>query len=122
MKPSSASELLAPYQSLQLSAWDNLRLAASVLSLAGLSYQTMQVVVSHAASTDEAMPQKPRYWLKCGDELLDCGRINDYAASMAWLTSTPTLSECQQLAVSVLDLERIALLCMQSAHFDHCAF
>ena len=53
---------------------------------------------------------------------LDCGRTNDYAASISVMAGADIarIAEQTTLTLSVLTEHHIHLLCMDNAHFDHC--
>ncbi|MGI2257924.1 hypothetical protein [Shewanella sp. GXUN23E] len=104
---------LAPYRELRLSALDNLRLIASVLALSDIRVETF---IGTAAGHNG----RPRYWVKIAGIWIDCGRDNDYQAQFAFMPEAVSLADAQSVGIALLDDHRIALMCMQSAHFDHC--
>ncbi|MCF1428504.1 MAG: hypothetical protein LPD71_10060 [Shewanella sp.] len=104
---------LAPYGELRLSALDNLRLIASVLAQSDIRVETFIACASGQSG-------RPRYWVQIADIWIDCGRDNDYRAQFSFMLEPVSLLDAQCVQVALLDEHRIALMCMQSAHFDHC--
>ncbi len=121
--------LLAPYASVTLSAFDNLKLVVSVL--------TAEISANH--STEEASALRPVayeaqrktdsgleafYCVKWQGVWIDCGRTNNYAASLTPLTSEGEevidMASLRKLDISALNMQQVSFMCMENAHFDHC--
>ena len=111
--------VLEKYQGLQLAAKDNQKLLASVLAQHGveaLGFTAEMNGVTHLVLKVDGHAEaeaESGLWI-------DCGREAAYHASFALLADDIEVKICKPVEVPLLDEHRIALMCMQSAHFDHC--
>ncbi|MCL2913579.1 hypothetical protein L2725_07225 [Shewanella corallii] len=112
--------ILSKYQGLSLSAKDNQKLLASVLALEAIEAQGVEaqlwgeshLLLKASCAGSESLAQVS-IWI-------DCGVSRAYQASYKLLPADIEIDDCQTVEVPLLDEHRIALMCMQSAHFDHC--
>lgn len=109
--------VLDKYQGLQLAAKDNQKLLASVLAQHGLDAQGFSAEIN--GETHLVLKLGARAETESG-LWIDCGREAAYQASFSMLPADIEIADCQAVEVPLLDEHRIALMCMQSAHFDHC--
>jgi|GEM_PF-1015681 len=126
--PEQLHRLLAPYASVTLSAFENLKLVVSVL--------TAEISANHSTLTSELRPAAYEAQRKIDSGLeafycvqwqgvwIDCGRTNNYAASLTPLTSEGEkvidMASLRQLDIPVLTMQQVSFMCMENAHFDHC--
>ncbi|ABV35479.1 conserved hypothetical protein [Shewanella sediminis HAW-EB3] len=121
--------LLAPYVGVTLSAFDNLKLVVSVLSAEVSANHSSEEPpelkpVAYEAQRKSDVGLEVFYCVKWQGVWIDCGRINDYAASPALLSceeeSEIEMSSLRELNVPVMTMQQVSFMCMESAHFDHC--
>lgn len=108
--------LLATYNGVTLSAWDNLRLLLSECAHSGCQAQGFEVEFL------SDLGQTQHYWIQVGNIWLDCGRTNAYFAPLTRLSDEQVsrVTSKQPLECAILSPEQLGLLCVQNAHFDHC--
>ncbi|NKF51353.1 hypothetical protein G3R49_12375 [Shewanella sp. WXL01] len=124
------TKLFAPYLDLTLSAFDNAKLVASVLTEAGETFQVMEAelvmgsVASSANNTtigDESETESKRYYLVRWQQThIVCGLINAYQASLRLIADDEVVQASQLIEVPILNMQQLQFMCMESAHFDHC--
>lgn len=121
--------LLAPYVGVTLSAFDNLKLVVSVLAAEVSANHSSEdspepkpVAYEAQRKTDTGL--EAFYCVEWQGVWVDCGRINDYAASPAPLSreeeSGIDMSSLRELNVPVMTMQQVSFMCMENAHFDHC--
>lgn len=104
------SELFKAYLGLQLSAFDNLKLVTAVLTEHEQSHQC------YRGERDGA----PWYFVQWQEQVIECGKTNDYAASIALVNKATPFTLSEEIDVPVMSLQQVGYMCMEYAHFDHC--
>lgn len=122
------ARLLSPYIGVTLSAFDNLKLVVSVLRTEVSANHSTQgspeLPVAYEAQRKTDTGLETFYCVQWQGMWVDCGRTNDYAASLALLSceeeSGIDMSSLRELNVPVMTMQQVSFMCMENAHFDHC--
>ncbi|MDB2386420.1 hypothetical protein N9W21_03660 [Shewanella sp.] len=112
----AVAQIFSPYQSLNLSAFDNLKLVVAVLS--------NNAQECHALSADVSIGGKltSAYLVRWGKHFIYCGRCNAYSSKIDEVTHLETIDpeSITVLQPPVLSMQQVSFMCMENAHFDHC--
>ena len=110
--PLQLIELLEPFTSVQLSAFDNLKLLTALATQAEQKCECVELKRDGRAFYAV-------HWQDCW---LDCGYSNDYAVKVVpmYAPNEQMLAEVRKVEVPVLNTQQLSFMCMEYSHFDHC--
>ncbi|ABZ75407.1 conserved hypothetical protein [Shewanella halifaxensis HAW-EB4] len=116
MLSESVASIFTPYLTLNLSAFDNLKLVVAVLTDRGEE--------CHALETELTVDgkQQTAYLVRWNHHFIYCGRTNSYANQIDEVADLEaiTAESIQVLQPPVLSMRQLEFMCMENAHFDHC--
>ncbi|WP_351078489.1 hypothetical protein [Shewanella sp. CAL98-MNA-CIBAN-0140] len=111
--------LFLPYLGLRLSAFDNMKLIAAVLTDAS---ETFECVAADLQDEDDPQLQPSGYFVCWQQTWLFCGVTNDYHAAITLFTQVERINKasiCVKV-VPVMTMPQVSFMCVETAHFDHC--
>ncbi|WP_137225653.1 hypothetical protein [Shewanella sp. MEBiC00475] len=111
--------LFAPYLSLRLSAFDNVKLIAAVLSDAGEPYQCIE---AHFQDAVNSQVQHSGYFVRWKEMWIFCGITNDYNAAITLVSQIELINTASIIVkdVPIMTMQQVSFMCIETAHFDHC--
>ena len=116
MLSESVTAIFAPYLTLNLSGFDNLKLVVAVLTEAGEE--------CHGLETELIFDNKLQtaYLVRWKKHFIYCGRTNSYGNSIDEVADLSRINpeSIKVLQPPVLSMQQISFMCMENAHFDHC--
>ncbi len=116
MLSESVASIFTPYQQLNLSAFDNLKLVVAVL--------TAQDEECHALEAQVTVEAKPEtaYLVRWHKHFIYCGRTNSYGNKIDEVADLAVINpeSIVVLQPPVLSMQQVEFMCMENAHFDHC--
>jgi hypothetical protein len=111
--------LFSPYLDLRLSAFDNMKLIAAVLTDATELYECVEADLQNP---DDPQLQQSGYFVRWQDMWLFCGVTNNYQAAITLFTDVEriNLASISVKVVPVMTMQQVSFMCIESSHFDHC--
>ncbi|MCL1059947.1 hypothetical protein L2729_18420 [Shewanella gelidimarina] len=106
----------APYQQLNLPAYDNLKLVVAVLTEKGEECHALEAVLTVDGK------QESSYLVRWKKHFIYCGRTNSYANKIDEVADL-TVIDAESIVVlqpAVLSMQQVSFMCMENSHFDHC--
>ncbi|MEZ9234875.1 hypothetical protein [Shewanella sp. 10N.286.52.A9] len=115
-------QLFQPYLHLRLSAYDNAKIVVAVLASQNKTYRVVECVSSAQLDTEQAVSQHGHYLVETDFGNIGCGRANGYQEAIQLIDALQDvdLSSARELTVPVLNMQQVAFMCVETAHFDHC--
>ncbi|PKG76192.1 hypothetical protein CXF83_05385 [Shewanella sp. Choline-02u-19] len=110
------ASFFAPYQQLNLPAYDNLKLVVAVL--------TEKDEECHALEAELMVDgkQENSYLVRWKKHFIYCGRTNSYANKIDEVADLAVI-DAESIVVlqpAVLSMQQVSFMCMENSHFDHC--
>ncbi|WP_299801695.1 hypothetical protein [uncultured Shewanella sp.] len=116
MLSESVASIFAPYLSLNLSAFDNLKLVVAVLS--------EKAEECHALEAEICIDNQLQiaYLVRWKKHFIYCGRTNSYGNAIDEVADLESINpeSIRVLQIPVLSMQQLEFMCMENAHFDHC--
>lgn len=116
MLSESVASIFTPYLTLNLSAFDNLKLVVAVLTDKGEECHALEAEVLFDGK------QQSAYLVRWKKHFIYCGRTNSYGNQIDEVVDLEaiTAESIQVLQPPVLSMQQVEFMCMENAHFDHC--
>lgn len=116
MLSDSVASIFTPYLTLNLPAFDNLRLVVAVLSNRGEECHALEAEVNFDDKQQRA------YLVRWKKHFIYCGRTNSYGNTIDEVADLESITpdSIEVLQVPVISMQQLEFMCMENAHFDHC--
>ncbi|ABV86107.1 hypothetical protein [Shewanella pealeana] len=116
MLSQSVAALFAPYLTLNLSGFDNLKLVVAVLTEQGKECHALEAEITFEGKLQRA------YLVRWNKHFIYCGRTNSYGNPLDEVADLESINPetIKVLQPPVLSMQQLEFMCMDNAHFDHC--